>query len=124
MTKPPVASQTESASRAPFADGIAVALVDFRATDTGLAKRDVFGSDREFEASVASARQPVLEPLAQMNPGGERLERLLAPALPAYSPSGARLLANDRMKQKASYDRMYESMDRYGAGGMSLEFRF
>jgi hypothetical protein len=124
LTAAPVAAQTESASRTPFADGIGVALVDFRETGSDLVKRDVFGSDREFEASVASVRLPVAEPLAQVDPSGARLERLLAPALPAYSSSGARSLASDRMKQKASYDRMYESMDRYGTGGMSLEFRF
>ncbi|HXQ81114.1 MAG TPA: hypothetical protein VN775_07380 [Opitutaceae bacterium] len=124
LTKAPVASQTESASRTPFVDGIEIALVDFRATGPDLAKGGVFGSDREFEASVASVHQPAAEPLTQMDPAGERLERLLAPALPTYSSSGARAFASDRLKQKASYDRMYESMDRYGAGGMSLEFRF
>jgi hypothetical protein len=120
----PVAAQTESPSRAPFADGIGIPLVDRREAGSDLIKRDVFGSDREFEASVASVRQPVAEPLAQVDPAGARLERLLAPALPAYSSSSVRSLAGDRMKQKASYDRMYESMDRYGTGGMSLEFRF
>jgi len=124
LTKAPVAAQTESAPRTPFADGIGIALVDFRATGPDLAKSGVFGSDREFEASVTSMHQPAAEPLAQMDPSGERLERLLAPALPVYSSSGARAFASDRVKQKASYDRMYESMDRYGAGGMSLEFRF
>jgi hypothetical protein len=124
ITQAPAASQSESISGMPFADGIAASLADFRATDSDLAKRDVFGSDREFEAAVATARQPAAEPLAQVDPSGERLERLLAPALPAYSSSGSRSLVSDRMKQKASDDRMYESMDRYGAGGMSLEFRF
>jgi|CZKI01.1.fsa_nt_gi hypothetical protein len=124
LTMAPVAAQTESSSKTPFADGIGATLVDFRETGSDPIKRDVFGSDREFEASVSSMRQPVAEPLAQVDPSGERLERLLAPALPAYSSSSSRSLAGDRMKQKASYDRMYESMDRYGTGGMSLEFRF
>ncbi len=124
LTKAPEATLGESIARSPFADGIAVTLADFRETQSDIARRDVFGSDQEFEASVASARQPSADPLARIDPSGERLERLLAPALPPYSPSGARAFAIDRMKQKASDDRMYESMDRYGTGGMSLEFRF
>jgi hypothetical protein len=124
LTKVPTDAQPESIAATPFADGIAVSLADFRSTDSDLSKRDVFGSDREFEAPAAPGRQPAAEPLAQVDPSGERLERLLAPALPAYSSYSARTLVNDRMKQKAADDRMYESMDRYGSGGMSLEFRF
>lgn len=124
LTKAPEAPQPESISGTPFADGISVSLADFHATESDLSKRDVFGSDREFEASAAPARQPAAEPLLQVDPSGERLERLLAPALPAYSSSNARLLASERMKQRATDDRIYESMDRYGSGGMSLEFRF
>ena len=124
LMKAPEASQPESLYRTPFADGIAISLADFRATESDLAKRDVFGTDREFEAVVSSGRQPAVDPLARVDPAGERLERLLAPALPAYSSSGAQALTGDRMKQKAADERMYESMDRYGAGGMSLEFRF
>jgi hypothetical protein len=124
LTKAPEAAQPESISATPFADGISVSLADFRATESDLSKRGVFGSDREFEASVAPARQPAAEPLLRVDPSGERLERLLAPALPAYSSSSSRLLASERMKQRAVDDRIYESMDRYGTGGMSLEFRF
>jgi hypothetical protein len=119
---PPVA-KAEATKGTQFSDGVAAALVDFRGTDPDLARRDVFGSDREFEASFASVHQAPSEPLASMDPSGERLERLLVPALPTDSSSGA-LLGGYRIKQKASYDRMYESLDRYGAGGMSLEFRF
>jgi hypothetical protein len=124
ITQAPEAAHGESVTRSPFTDGISVTLADFRETQSEIAKRSVFGSDQEFEASVASARQPVAEPLARVDPSGERLERLLAPALPPYSATGARSFAGDRMKQKAADDRMYESMDRYGTGGMSLEFRF
>jgi len=120
---PPVA-KSEAAKGTQFSDGVASALVDFRGADPELARGDVFGSDREFEASFASVRQPPSEPLARVDPSGERLERLLVPALPSDSSSGAALLGGYRIKQKASYDRMYESLDRYGAGGMSLEFRF
>jgi hypothetical protein len=123
LTKAPTEAQPESIAATPFADGIAVSLADFRSSDSDLSKRDVFGSDREFEAPAA-VRQPAAEPLAQVDPSGERLERLLAPALPAYSSYSARTLVSDRMKQKAADDRMYESMDKYGSGGMSLEFRF
>jgi hypothetical protein len=124
LAEAPPASKAEAAKGTQFADGVAADFVDFRGTDPDLARRDVFGSDREFEASFASVHQPPAEPLARMDPSGERLERLLVPALPSDSSSGATLLGAYRIKQKASYDRMYESLDRYGAGGMSLEFRF
>ena len=124
LTKAPESIPAESVSRSPFGDGIAVTLADFRETQPDIAQRDVFGSDREFEASVASDRQPVAEPLARVDPSGDRLERLLAPALPAYSSGAGSALSGERLKQRASDDRLYESMDRYGSGGMSLEFRF
>ncbi len=124
LAEAPPASKAQAAKGTQFAEGVAADLVDFRGTDPDLARRDVFGSDREFEASFASVHQPPAEPLASMDPSGERLERLLVPALPSDSSSGAALLGAYRIKQKASYDRMYESLDRYGAGGMSLEFRF
>ena len=124
LTKAPESIPAESVSRSPFGDGIAVTLADFRETQPDIAQRDVFGSDREFEASVASDRQPVAESLARVDPSGDRLERLLAPALPAYSSGAGSALSGERLKQRASDDRLYESMDRYGSGGMSLEFRF
>src|SRR5271165_3495671 len=124
LTVAPAATRAEPEARTPLSDGIAVALVDYRGMNSESVRQGIFGSDREFESTVASVRQPPAEPLASVDPSGERLERLLAPALPSFSSSRAPLLASDRMKQKASYDRMYESMDRYGTGGMSLEFRF
>jgi len=124
VAEAPRAAKAEAARGTAFAAGVAAALVDFRGTDPELARRDIFGSDREFEASFASARQPPAEPLARMDPSNERLERLLVPALTSDSSFGASGPGGYRIKQKASYDRMYESLDRYGAGGMSLEFRF
>jgi len=124
VAEAPRAANAEVTKGTPFAEGVGAALVDFRGTDPDAARREVFGSDREFEASFASVRQPAAEPLARMDPSSERLERLLAPALPSESSFGASGPGGYRMKQKASYDRMYESLDRYGASGMTLEFRF
>jgi hypothetical protein len=92
--------------------------------DSEMPKNTVFGSDREFEAPSAGERQAMTEPLTRVDPAGERIQRLLAPALPAYSTSPNRTFANERARGKVSDDRMYESIDRYGSGGMSLEFRF
>ena len=56
----------------------------------------------------------------------ERNSRLLETALPAYGQSSsAAALANERVRQRASNDRMYESMDPYeSTGRTSLEIRF
>ena len=124
VAEAPRVAAAEITKGTPFADGVDAALVDFRGTDPDAARRDVFSSDREFEASFAAVRQPATEPLARMDPSNERLERLLVPALPSESSLGASGPGGYRMKQKASYDRMYESLDRYGTSGMTLEFRF
>jgi hypothetical protein len=124
LTKMPEAGQVASLYGSPFAQGIAVTLADFRSMDSEMAKSAVFGSDREFEAPAAAERQAVTDPLTRVDPAGDRLQRLLAPALPVYSTTANRTIAGDRLRGKVSDDRMYESMDRYGSGGMSLEFRF
>ncbi len=124
LTKMPESAQLASLYGSPFTEGIAVTLADFRSMESEMPKTPVFGSDREFEAPVASGRPSVTEPLTRVDPTGDRLQRLLAPALPAYATSGDRAIVNDRLRGKVSDDRMYESMDRYGSGGMSLEFRF
>jgi hypothetical protein len=115
----PAAAPIESPSRTPFSNVIAVTLADFR--ETNVERRDVFGSDREFEPVMASVRQPAAEPLAHLDPvSEERRSRLLATGLPAYDSP-----ATERITERASNDRMYESMDPYGSsGGMSLEFKF
>jgi hypothetical protein len=109
ITPAPAAASADGSTRAPFADGIAITLADFRETPSDFAKPAVFGSDREFETSIAPAHQPLSEePLATMDPAAERRARLLAPAL-----GGSRAVASDWMRQRAaSDDRMYESMDR------------
>lgn len=124
LTKVPDIAQVAGLYGSPFAEGMGATLADFRALDADLAKRATLASDREFEP--AAARQTVSDPLTRIDPAQERIERLLAPALPAYSSSGAdsRAFASERLRERASDDRMYESMDRANAGGMSLEFRF
>ncbi len=106
---PAPAAAADGATRAPFADGIAITLADFREPPSDFAKPAVFGSDREFETSMAPAHQPLSQdPLATMDPAAERRARLLAPAL-----GSARAVASDWIRQRAaSDDRMYESMDR------------
>jgi hypothetical protein len=120
----PVTVQAEAASREPFAEGIQVTFADFRAAAPE-AQHEVFGSDRDFEASVTPVRQQASEPLSQMDPSAERRARLLAPALPSYASAGASSLPRDWMKERSSDDRMYESMDLYGSNDRAVVgFRF
>jgi hypothetical protein len=109
-----------------FSDVVAATLADFRENQPELARRDVFSSDREFETTVESMRQVPSDPLAQVDPAAEeRNSRLLETALPAYGPSPATAtLASERVRQRASNDRMYESMDPYESSSPSLEIRF
>ncbi|HZZ21007.1 MAG TPA: hypothetical protein VFE25_16660 [Opitutaceae bacterium] len=122
IVQAPTFVSTEAATASPFADGIAVTLADYRSSVPDIAKASSFGNDREFEPSVAPARQAVSDPLAHMDPAEERRSRLLAPALAA----GPRALASDWMKERASNnDRMYESMDEPSSNDRSLVgFRF
>jgi hypothetical protein len=115
----PAAAPVEFSSRTPFSNVIAVTLADFR--ESNIERRGVFGSDREFEPVMASVRQPTAEPLAHLDPvSEERRSRLLATGLPAYDSP-----ATERLTERASNDRIYESMDPYeSSGGMSLEFKF
>jgi hypothetical protein len=107
IVRAPESTPPEAASASPFADGIAVTLADYRTPASDLPQTSVFGSDRDFEPTVAAVRRPVADPLAKMDPAEERRARLLAPALPA----GPRTFASDWMKERASSnDRMYESM--------------
>ena len=110
-----------------FSDVVAATLADFRENQPELARRDIFSSDREFETTVESMRQAASEPLARLDPAAEeRNSRLLESALPAYgSSSGSATLASERVRERASNDRMYESMDPYESSGRtSLEIRF
>jgi hypothetical protein len=118
----PTFASAEASPASPFADGIAVTLADYRSVVPDMARGASFGTDREFEPSVAPARQPASDPLARMDPAEERRSRLLAPALAA----GPRTLAGDWMKERASNnDRMYESMDDHSSNDRALVgFRF
>jgi hypothetical protein len=121
----PVSIPAESTAKPQFADGIAIKLADFREPASVYSRPSSFGSDREFEPSIAPVRQAVSDPLARIDPAAERRARLLAPALPAYSGnSGA--LAGDWIRQRSSADdRMYESMDRGSNDDrMLVGFRF
>jgi hypothetical protein len=125
-TQSPFAVVSDSLSKSPFADAIAIKLAEFREPMSDYARPSVFGSDREFEQSVASARPAVSEPLARMDPAAERRARLLAPALPAFSSGSSGSFSGDWMRQRASSDdRMYESMDRGSSDDrMLVGFRF
>jgi hypothetical protein len=125
MTQAPVEVASDSLTKSPFADGIAIKLADFREPLADYARPSVFGSDREFE-QPAAARQAVSDPLARMDPAAERRARLLAPALPAYSSRSPISVPSDWMRQRSSADdRMYESMDRGTADDrMLVGFRF
>ena len=124
LTKVPDSVQMAGLYGSPMVEGMGATLADFRALDADLAKRSTLASDRDFEP--AAAHQTVSDPLTRIDPAQERLERLLAPSLPAYTATSAsgRTFISERLRERASDDRMYESMDRGGASGMSLEFRF
>jgi hypothetical protein len=125
ITQAPAPIATDSVSRSPFADGIAVTLADYREATPEYAQRAAFGSDSEFEPSPAPARQPQADPLVAMDPAAERRARILAPALPAYSSGSPRAVAGDWMKQRAPVnERMYESMDQASNDRMLVGFRF
>lgn len=125
ITKAPSEVTVDAISKSPFADGISVSLADYRTPSAEVARRSVFGTDRDFEASLAPARQAPSDPLARMDPAEERRARLLAPALPAYSATARRSLASDWIRSKSSSDdRMYESMDRGSSDRMLVGFRF
>lgn len=121
------AALPEAPARNQFSDVVTVALADFRATQPELARREIFGSDREFETTVESMRQPAVEPLSRLDPVSEdRRSRLLAGGLPAYASSSPATYASERVRERVSNDRMYESMDPYESSNsrMSLEIRF
>jgi hypothetical protein len=125
LTKAPAEITLDAISKSPFADGIAVSLTDYRDPAADLSRQGVFGSDRDFETTVVPARQAASDPLARMDPAEERRQRLLAPALPAYSSGARRALAIDWMKARSSSDeRMYESMDHGSNDRMLVGFRF
>jgi hypothetical protein len=126
IVQSPAAVASDSLSKSPFADSVAIKLTDFREPVSEYARPSVFGSDREFEPAAASLRPALSEPLARMDPAAERRARLLAPALPAYSSGTSGALAADWMRQRASSDdRMYESMDRGSNDDRALVgFRF
>jgi hypothetical protein len=116
----------EFPTRARFSDAVAATLADFRQDQPELAKRDVFSSDREFETTVEAMRQPAVDPLARVDPvSDERRARLLATSLPAYTSSSPASLASERVRDRVSNDRMYESMDPYESNSrMSLDIKF
>jgi hypothetical protein len=126
MTEVSASVSPKSSIGTQFSDVVAATLADFRQNQPELAKRDVFSSDREFETTVESMRQVPSDPLAQVDPAAEeRNSRLLETSLPAYgTSSAAATLASERVRQRASNDRMYESMDPYESSSPSLEIRF
>jgi len=125
ITQAPVSVVSESASRSPFGDGIAITFSDFREPAPDYSQRAVFGSDSEFEPASAPVRAPKADPLAGLDPAAERRARLLAPALPAYASGSPRAVASDWMKTRASSnERMYESMDQGPSDRMLVGFRF
>jgi hypothetical protein len=122
----PAAESADFPTRTQFSDMVAASLADFRQAQPELAKRDIFSSDREFETTVESMRQPAADPLTRVDPvSEERRARLLTTSLPAYASSSPASLASERVKERVSNDRMYESMDPYESSSrMSLEIKF
>jgi hypothetical protein len=79
-----------------------------------------------FEPQAASAGAPIEEPLVQMtSPSEERRSRFMGSALPASVSSGdAPVQVSDRLVSRLSDDRLYESINRYGAEASSVSIKF
>jgi hypothetical protein len=125
VVRAPLAMSAEAPPRTPFSYAEVLSVSDFRETQADISRRSDFGSDREFETTLAAVRQPSpeAEPLSRLDPvSEERRSRLLGTSLTTYaSASSPRTGASERIKE----DRMYESMNPYGSSsGMSLEFKF
>ncbi len=100
---------------------------NFTAVQTeGQFNRSLLGNQRGFETRVMPAR--AVDPLAQMTPPSQaRRSRYLGKALPASAattpPAGR---SSERLANRLSDDRLYESVSRYAFGGdrVSLMVKF
>jgi hypothetical protein len=105
----------------PSAQYIAANLAAVQAADPGLVD-DLFGPSMRR----VPVRQPVRDPLSQVNaPGESRRSRLLATALPV-SASASELDAGmkDRLTRKLTEDRLYDTISRVGVRGDRVAIKF
>jgi hypothetical protein len=114
----------ESPSARSIADNFAAA----QSGDTAFAGRSFLGSTvHGFESRVMPARQPVVDPLAQMKaPSDVRRARYLGTALP--SNVGARQVtsrSSERLASRIADERLYDTgPSRLGLGGDRLMVKF
>ena len=105
----------------PSAQYIAANLAAVQAADPGLVD-DLFGPSMRR----VPARQPVRDPLSQVNaPGESRRSRLLATALPvSANASELDAATKDRLTRKLTEERLYDTISRVGVQGDRVAIKF
>jgi len=119
------ATRSAADSMLPVNHSLNIDLAEMQANGSDLSHR-FMGMSQGFEVGETSARQPMTDPLARMNPASdERRARLLATALPvATSSIEPSTISNERMVTRLSEDRFYESFSRYSGGGDRFSIKF
>jgi hypothetical protein len=116
MLAEPAAEESSPSARA-----IAANRLVAQAVDPELARR-FLPNPRGFEARALPARQPAVEPLAQMSVSEARRARQSVAALPvAHSTNTA---SSEKIARRISDERLYDTVSRFGASGDRLKFKF
>jgi hypothetical protein len=105
----------------PSAQYIAANLAAVQSADPSLVD-DLFGPSMRR----VPVRQPVRDPLSQVNaPGESRRSRLLATALPvSATASELEVGTKDRLTRKLTEDRLYDTISRVGVQGDRVAIKF
>ncbi|MBI5768008.1 MAG: hypothetical protein HZA93_09445 [Verrucomicrobia bacterium] len=112
-------SVTDNSS--PSARTIAANRAMAQAVDPELANR-FLNTARGFEARVMPARQPAVEPLAQVSLSEARRARQFIGALPvAFNHSTG---SSEKVARKISDERLYDTVSRFGASGDRVKIKF
>jgi len=83
----------------------------------------LLGGTRRFEPRVPNAR-PVVEPLQQMVPPGERRGTRLLTAMVSAGAGENGPRVSERFASRLSEERLYDQIERFGARGAGVNVRF
>lgn len=83
----------------------------------------LLGGARRMEPRVATSR-PVVEPLQQMVPPGERRGARILTAMVSVASVDSGPRATDRAASRLSEERLYDQIERFGARGAGVNVRF
>lgn len=83
----------------------------------------LLGGARRFEARAGNPR-PVVEPLQQMVPPGDRRGARILTAMVSVSSTENGPRATDRVASRLSEERLYDQIERFGARGAGVKVRF